>query len=288
VAICVKQAVNTTHGKNLLGTIYTPSVSLIDTAVLQSLPKRELQSGLAESIKHALYQSIEFFDYLRHHSVAHLYDPQFLHNVVTKTARLKAQLFNSGEGSDTNMDLVGQYGHVIAHALESASGYNLRHGEAVAIGMCVTAELALLLGRSDMRTLQHHYLLSTRFGLPVRVPSDLAWERIADRLCRDKHYESGLPHITLLRTVGVTWASAKDEICGPVQYEDIRKAVELNRSRTGAEFEYKVSSDEKDVSLTDRFCCAMSLVLARDPSASLPRSAQCIPVVVRLLAGRAP
>lgn len=148
-----KVAVDLPGGKNLLGTFCFPRAVLVDTAVLQTLPDVELACGLAEMLKHGALFSVEHFEQLVD-SAAALYarDPAVLPRLVATSVALKAacvsrdplEQSNAGKGR-----VLLNLGHTVGHAIESASGYALRHGEAVALGLRATARLSAAQGLCD-------------------------------------------------------------------------------------------------------------------------------------------
>jgi 3-dehydroquinate synthase len=148
-----KVAVDLPGGKNLLGTFCFPRAVLVDTSVLQTLPDDELACGLAEMLKHGALFSAEHFEQLVEHSAA-LYtrDPAVLPRLVATSVALKAacvsrdplELSGAGKGR-----VLLNLGHTVGHALETASGYSLRHGEAVALGLRAAARLSVAQGLCD-------------------------------------------------------------------------------------------------------------------------------------------
>lgn len=148
-----KAAVDLPAGKNLLGTFCFPRAVLVDTSVLSTLPDVELACGMAEMLKHGALFSAEHFEQLVEHSAA-LYarDPAVLPRLLATSVALKAacvsrdplELSEAGKGR-----VLLNLGHTVGHAIESASGYALRHGEAVALGLRAAARLSEAQGLCD-------------------------------------------------------------------------------------------------------------------------------------------
>ena len=162
-AIGGKTGVNLAEGKNLVGTFSQPLAVLCDTAVLKSLPEREYLCGLGEVAKY-------------HFIVDHLgLDVQLadmsLDEIVAACVEIKAKVVSEDE-NDRGERAILNYGHTLAHALEIAGSFDLRHGEAVAVGLVYAAELARLLGRIDQGRVQQHREVLNSYGLPVSLPSE--------------------------------------------------------------------------------------------------------------------
>ncbi|HYX45072.1 MAG TPA: bifunctional shikimate kinase/3-dehydroquinate synthase, partial [Acidimicrobiales bacterium] len=168
-AIGGKTGVNLPEGKNLVGAFWQPAAVLCDTDVLATLPPAEYRSGLGEMAKyHFLEASARFADL----------------PLVEKVARcvaIKARFVEADEREDVSAWTGGEaptrprailnYGHTLAHALETAGHYHLRHGEAVAIGLVFAARLARRLGRIDDRRVEQHVAVVDGYGLPTSVPA---------------------------------------------------------------------------------------------------------------------
>jgi len=229
VAIDFKQAINGPDGKNLIGSYYPAEQVVIDPDLLQTLPARHLKNGLAESIKHALTQDIVLNDYLFSYK-GHINKSVFLDNVIARTVNLKIMLLNDSLNSDY-AEMLPQYGHAIGHALEQLSNYKLLHGEAIAIGMCVMAEAALLLGVCDRTTVEAHYKIMRKFGLPTKVPHHVAVNRLLSVLQHDKHFSHGTMKSILVSRVGSVDYSDNSKCVFSVENDLIRSAVTKNRNR---------------------------------------------------------
>jgi len=208
-AIDDKQAVNHRAGKNVLGSHYPPEFILIDPAVLKSLPLRQLRSGMAESIKHALAQSPSLFAYLCTRG-SQICEIDFLESVVKETCRLKIGLLNGdyagggheGGGGQQGVEHALQYGHCFGHALESATDYDISHGEAIAIGMCVTAEIACNIGICTESVVKQHYRIVESFGLPTKIPEAVRIESIMKYISIDKYRAPGEVRIPVVEDIG--------------------------------------------------------------------------------------
>jgi 3-dehydroquinate synthase len=227
-AIDFKQAVNASFGKNLFGSYYAAQTIIIDPKVLLSLPQRNLYDGFSESIKHALTQDPDFLKYLSENSTC-MHDVNVLEEIVRRTLALKVPLL-SGDITDDYNEMIPQYGHSVAHAIEHLSGYELYHGEAVSVGMCVVAEISHLMGMASKETVDAHYKICEQYRLPTQVPADISPEDVCTTIRYDKHYLWGSPHMSLVIEFGKCWEENKTYGL-PVDYELVKQAVAANQSR---------------------------------------------------------
>jgi 5-deoxy-5-amino-3-dehydroquinate synthase len=180
-AIGGKTGVNLPEGKNLVGAVWQPSAVLCDTEVLSTLPPREYRSGLGEMAKYAFL------------GVDGLADLP-LDEAVAACVRCKADVV-AGDERETGRRAILNYGHTLAHALESAGGYDLRHGEAVAIGLIYAAELARALGRIDLPRVAEHRKVVAGYDLPMTVPPGLDLDDLVERFGRDKKAIDGITFV---------------------------------------------------------------------------------------------
>jgi 5-deoxy-5-amino-3-dehydroquinate synthase len=171
-AIGGKTGVNLPQGKNLLGAYWQPSAVLCDTATLQTLPEREWRCGLGELAKY-------------HWLGGGRLDELDLDERVAACVRIKAEVVASDERESGRRALLN-YGHTLAHAVEIAGGHDLRHGEAVAIGLVYAAELARSLGRIDDAAVAEHRRVVSGYGLPTTLPAHLEDDELMTLMGRDK------------------------------------------------------------------------------------------------------
>jgi 5-deoxy-5-amino-3-dehydroquinate synthase len=180
-AIGGKTGVNLPEGKNLVGAFWQPSAVLCDTEVLASLPPREYTSGLGEMAK---------YHFLTGTDMAGL--P--LDERVAECVRIKAELVVRDATEHGERALLN-YGHTLAHALETAGAYDLRHGEAVAIGLVFAACLARGLERIDDDRVAEHRRVIEGYGLPTTVDGGLDPGALVDLMRRDKKAFDGLTFV---------------------------------------------------------------------------------------------
>jgi 3-dehydroquinate synthase len=228
-ALDVRQAINIMEGKNLLGAMYSPSTIIICTDFLKTLNDRELVNGVAEAIKHALFQDKDFFTYLTDVRLSsdktNIYE-QILHKgIALKVSMLNYKLKDS-------MDEMGpQYGHLFGHAIESISNYSLLHGEAISIGMCLSAEVAQILGIASPSVTLAHYDIMLKFRLPVFIPLEMKIETILDKLTLDKFWSTQGARMGLIDSIGNLYKSCNTTIQN-VPVEILRQAIQENIAKS--------------------------------------------------------
>ncbi len=181
-AVGGKVGIDLPEGKNLVGAFVRPRLVVADLDWLATLPEREISNGLAETIKMGLLSGGDYFDDLGLIGAARGGDLPALQTLVLDSVRFKAWVVSEDE-LESGLRAILNYGHTIGHALEAATGYNLPHGSAVAVGMVAAARLSReRLGR-DL-TAVHKHLIGAA-GLPRRVP-DVGVDRVLQAMAKDK------------------------------------------------------------------------------------------------------
>jgi 3-dehydroquinate synthase len=184
-AIGGKTAINTADGKNLVGAFYPPAGVVADIGVLASLPSADYVSGLAEVIKAGFIADPVILDLVES-------DPQAAarpggpdeRELIERSIRMKAAVV-SADLREAGLREMLNYGHTLGHAIERVEAYTLRHGEAVAIGMCYAAALGRLAGRLDPATAARHASVLAAVGLPVCYRPG-AWPELRAAMAVDK------------------------------------------------------------------------------------------------------
>ena len=193
-----KTGVNHPEGKNLIGAFHQPQVVMIDIDTLSTLPDRELKAGLAEVIKYGAICDIDFFSWLEENMPALLAkEPAALVYAVRRSCELKARVVAEDE-RESGRRAILNFGHTFGHAIEHCLGYGeWLHGEAVAAGMVMAAELSGL-SESDVERLR---TLIAAAGLPVSPPAIEAdnWLRA---MGMDKKVQQGELRFVLLKALG--------------------------------------------------------------------------------------
>jgi 5-deoxy-5-amino-3-dehydroquinate synthase len=207
-AIGGKTGVNLPEGKNLVGAFWQPAAVLCDTDALATLPPRELRSGRGELAK---YHFLTGDDLLALE----------LDERIAAAVRIKAEVVAGDEREDPGNRrgrAVLNYGHTLAHALEIETRHDLRHGEAVGIGLAFAAALARRLARiDDHRVVDHHRVLAA-YELDATLPAGADHDRLVDLMGRDKKAIAGLTFV-LDGPQGVEVVPGVDEV-------DVRAALE--------------------------------------------------------------
>ncbi|MGB4503755.1 MAG: 3-dehydroquinate synthase [Syntrophaceticus sp.] len=216
-----KVAVNHPLGKNMIGSFYQPQLVFIDVQVLKTLDPIEVRAGLAEVIKYGVIQDGDFFSYLEEHLEQILaLDQGVLSYIIKKSCSIKARVVELDE-RENGMRALLNFGHTIGHALEALTSYRVyRHGEAVAAGMMVAADIAVgrdLLEKEDRDRLKN---LLIRAGLPTTVP--IAATDILNVLPRDKKARHGRPRFVLPLALG------KAGLFEDVEADEIRAALSVD------------------------------------------------------------
>lgn len=197
-----KTGVDLEQGKNLVGAFHQPMVIWMDLQFLETLPPEEFRQGMAEVIKTAMIGDEALWGYLedREGSLKRR-ESQALGHVVAACARLKAKVVQADE-KEAGLRRILNLGHTVGHALERLSGYRLRHGDAVAIGLVAAAKMAVSLGMLEPRDLVRVEKLCRAWDLPVRIPASFSPEALLEAMQTDKKHIGGRLHFILPVRIG--------------------------------------------------------------------------------------
>ena len=199
-----KTGVNHQFGKNMIGAFYQPQCVIADTDVLTTLPAREIRAGLAEVVKYGLISNSRFFSWLEERSEEILgLDDKCVAKLIHICCEEKARIVSSDEKEVGTRALLN-LGHTFGHAIETATGYGkLLHGETVAMGIVMAADLSKRLGWLDSNDATRiRGVLEENFGLPVVPPSEITLERYFELMLSDKKVEHGRIRFILLKGIG--------------------------------------------------------------------------------------
>ncbi len=210
-----KTAINHPLGKNMIGAFYQPKLVLADTDCLNSLPDRELRAGLAEVIKIGLIRDLPFLEWLESHLEALLSrSPNELQYAISHSCANKAEVVVADEHENGVRALLN-LGHTFGHAIEAGMGYGKwLHGEAVAAGTMMAAELSCQLGWISAADVERVERLFKRAGLPVVGPA-MGADRFLELMQHDKKVQDGKLRLVLFKQIGqavVSDAAAPEEI----------------------------------------------------------------------------
>lgn len=198
-----KTGVNHPLGKNMIGAFYQPQCVIADTATLETLPKRELSAGMAEVIKYGLIHDAEFFSWLEQNMESLMQgDNTLLSEAILISCQTKADVVAKDE-RESGIRAILNLGHTFGHAIESAMGYgNWLHGEAIATGMVMAADLSLRHQWITPEIKQRTIALLLKAQLPVTSPDDMTLEKYMDIMAIDKKVDRGVIKFVLLKQLG--------------------------------------------------------------------------------------
>lgn len=202
-AIGGKVAVNHPRAKNMIGVFHQPRFVLEDVATLRTLPAREIRSGLAEAIKHGLIADESYLSFLEDRAGDILkLDREATVEAVRRSVCIKAEVVGADEFETTGRRSTLNYGHTLAHAIESTTGYaRFRHGEADGIGMMAAGSMSVRMGLLSPAVLERQRRILELYGLPARA-ADLDRARIMDAILLDKKVQGKKVRWVLLEGIG--------------------------------------------------------------------------------------
>lgn len=201
-----KVGVNVPQGKNLVGAFYQPSLVLIDTDTLKTLPQRELRCGLAECVKHAMIRDSAFFHWIDQNLEAILaLHPATLEQLIQRNVEIKSEVVMADE-KESGQRAHLNFGHTFAHAIEATQSYDVdhghNHGEAVALGMIAATRLAVETRRCSGAVLDQVMALLQRIGLPTRDEALPPPERLVAVMQHDKKVQDSQVRLVLPHRIG--------------------------------------------------------------------------------------
>lgn len=203
-----KTAVNHELGKNMIGAFYQPVTVMIDTLTLNTLPKREVNAGLAEVIKYGAILDNEFFEWLEK-NIDDLVSlkQEALQYCIARCCQIKADVVARDETEKGDRALLN-LGHTFGHAIETHLGYgNWLHGEAVSVGMMMAAALSEELGNISVAEVARLEKLLARANLPTVSPDGMKAEDYLPHMMRDKKVLAGKLRLVLLKSVGQAYVA---------------------------------------------------------------------------------
>jgi 3-dehydroquinate synthase len=200
-AVGGKTGINTAEGKNLVGAFHPPAGVLVDLDTLDTLPKNEMISGMAEVIKCGFIADPAILELIEKDPAA-VTDPRSdaVRELIERAITVKAKVV-SEDLKETGQREILNYGHTLGHAIELAERYSWRHGAAVAVGMMFAAELARSVGRLSDADADRHRSILESLGLPITYRRD-RWQALLDGMRRDKKSRGDLLRFVVLDGVG--------------------------------------------------------------------------------------
>lgn len=217
-----KTGINHPLGKNMIGAFYQPQVVLADITTLNTLSDQELRAGIAEVIKYGLIRDLSFFEWLEQNIEKLLArDADALQYAITRSCQNKAEVVAADERENGERALLN-LGHTFGHAIETGMGYGTwLHGEAVAAGTIMAADLSCRLGWLSKEDTDRIHSLFERAGLPVVAPA-LGVEKYLQLMGLDKKVVGGKIRFVLLKSIG------NAVISGSVEPELLRQTLVTN------------------------------------------------------------
>ena len=235
-----KTAVDTKLATNQIGLFNQPKKVYIDLACWETLSPREISSGLAETVKHACLADESFFAYLEEHmDEIRRNDPAACEETARKNCGIKYRVVMRDE-REQGLREVLNLGHTVGRAIETESGYRLKHGEAVAIGLAAACALSVDRGFMTEEEAGRVRRLLERAGLPVRIPGWIDREALVRRLYTDKKVRNGKLRFVLPKGIGAVVEFRPGVFAEEVSEETARKIImemdgESGRPETGNE-----------------------------------------------------
>ena len=213
-AIGGKTGVNAREGKNLIGSFHQPVQVITDPAVLESLPDREFNEGVAEIIKHAVIRDAAMLENL----------PETLDSdpvgVIARNQQIKAQFVAEDEFEKFGLRALLNFGHTIGHAIENAAGYGrYLHGEAVSLGISAALDLSVEKAGLPLDQAKKVRAALSAFDLPLQLAPEVSSETLLNALRRDKKFEAGSVRFVLTRSLGSAFVSKE------VTEDDVRRVI---------------------------------------------------------------
>ncbi len=203
-AIGGKTAIDISSGKNLIGAFYQPKLVYSNISLLNSLPARQIISGLAEVVKYGIIADKNLFSYLeKNYKKILKLDIETLEHVITVSSKIKSSIVAVDEKESLGLRTILNYGHTIGHALETASSYKdiLNHGEAISIGMICAAEIAAEIGLFDKKSLIRMITLLQNLNLPQEARK-INYQAVLRAFYRDKKFINAKIRMVLPTRIG--------------------------------------------------------------------------------------
>ena len=202
-AIGGKVAIDLTVGKNLVGAFYQPKLVFSDTSTLSTLSKRQIRNGLAEVVKYGIIADQKFFLTVakNSHKLLNL-DKKLITRIVEVSSRIKRDVVVADEKETKGVRAILNFGHTVGHAIEAAGGFRqYHHGEAIALGMRIAAQLSYLKKMCKERDVVLIDELLTQIGLPERILK-LKTSSILQHMKHDKKFISSKNRFVLMNCIG--------------------------------------------------------------------------------------
>ena len=197
-----KTGINHPRGKNMIGAFHQPKCVIADVDLLETLPDKELSAGMAEVIKYGLIRDVSFFEWLENNIKGIMErDPSLIIEAIVRSCQNKADIVESDE-FESGIRAILNLGHTFGHAIETATGYNQwLHGEAIATGMVMAADLSLQMGWLTKEENDRIKSLITNTNLPINPP-EISKQQFLELMQLDKKTKEDQINLVLQQGIG--------------------------------------------------------------------------------------
>lgn len=222
-----KNGINTSFGKNTLGTFYEPVAIWRELSFLQTLPAKELQNGFAEICKYALVGSLRLFDLLKFNLFSkNFFSPPNLNEIVEEAIRFKECVVKQDYQESLGLRYILNFGHTLGHVIELLSHYTVQHGEAILWGMLFSVHLSYEKGilSSEEKELSTWLLEGYRGNNFVYPLTGISSQKIYSLLKSDKKNTQGAPSFVLLKNIGQPYFSDRS-FCTKISFKEFEKSL---------------------------------------------------------------
>jgi 3-dehydroquinate synthase len=201
-AVGGKTGINSEHGKNLIGAFHSPLSVLIDLSWIKTLSERDVAAGMAEVVKCGFISDGQILELLKNKSLKDICNDENLQlELIHKAVSVKAEVV-SADFKESFFREILNYGHTLGHAIEKRSNFDMRHGEAVSIGMCFIAELASVKGVLSAELVDKHYKILKALRLPTSYENS-AFSDLLKHMALDKKNKNGQIRFVAISDIGV-------------------------------------------------------------------------------------
>ncbi|MBQ3545528.1 MAG: 3-dehydroquinate synthase [Lachnospiraceae bacterium] len=220
-----KTAVDTPLATNLIGLFNQPKKVYIDIETWKTLPKRQVYSGLAETIKHACLASADFFEYIDTHMHEILdFDAEVCSYIAEQNCSIKYKVVMKDE-RESGLREVLNLGHTVGRAIETVSDYKLLHGEALSVGMVAEVKLAYKLGYVSADERDRVIAILKKANLPVEIPEYIDREALVKKLYTDKKVKNGQLRFVIQKGIGDIVEYKEGVFAIPIEEEVAREII---------------------------------------------------------------
>ena len=220
-----KTAVDTPLATNLIGLFNQPIKVYIDIAAWETLPQREMRSGMAETIKHACLANADMFEFLEMNMQDIMsYNPFACEYIAEHNCQIKYNVVMKDE-KEAGLREVLNLGHTVGRAIETVSDYQLLHGEALSIGLVASSKLSQSLGYMTKEECDRVIALLEKAGLPISIPEYIDRDALVKKLYTDKKVRDGKLRFVLQKGIGDVVEFSDGVFAKPIEEEMAREII---------------------------------------------------------------